>query len=540
MKKISLLCLILLAAATTANAADFEIKGIKGLWWEGIEKYELALPWLAEHDLNFLMLCYSSFPASGMDWRAEYSPEELARFRALTAKGKELGVDVCLSWNPGIWSKPPIVYSDPKDLEISFDKVKTMHAMGIRWFALCLDDINQELQPADKERFGTLAAAQSYYVNRLWDQMKSLNPRPKLIFCPSAYTTGEMRKHMEYTLAVGRDINREVLMFWTGPEVCSPSISAEDANLVAKWLRRKPFVWDNYPVNDMFPWRPLVSPVKARSTDLGSAVSGFISNPMKQWHASRIPLATIAAYLNSPAGYDPEKATESVIRSYPADQQRAIRLLVDLYGSSFWGEDGFPPQVRVEKSEQARKLLPKYRVLRREMSSNSALADLWEDIRPTVELELAVLDRAAVDRRLSSPLNAVGIDFEGGAASLFSRIHKGRSVNYVYAKPTQRDSMRTEFYLKNIPENGAVLRILGLTDDHGTNPKIEITLNDHKVHNGPAGFSRNDFECREFSVPMKALKPDVNVLTIRCLEENGVLGMPPWFMVAEAELALAD
>ena len=45
-----------LARADGAPAADgFAVRGIKGLWWDGIEKYRLALPWLAGHKLNFLM-----------------------------------------------------------------------------------------------------------------------------------------------------------------------------------------------------------------------------------------------------------------------------------------------------------------------------------------------------------------------------------------------------------------------------------------------------------------------------------------------------
>src|SRR5438128_429098 len=41
-------------------ASPFEIRGIKGLWWEGLPNYRKALPWVAEHHENFLMLCYSS------------------------------------------------------------------------------------------------------------------------------------------------------------------------------------------------------------------------------------------------------------------------------------------------------------------------------------------------------------------------------------------------------------------------------------------------------------------------------------------------
>lgn len=536
--KIKVLIMLLLFASTvpTLDAEQFKIRGIKGLWWEGIEKYQLALPWLAEHNLNFLMICYSSFPASGMRWRSQYTPDEQKAIGKLAEEGRKLGVDVCLSFNPGIWSKPPLVYSSDSDFEIALNKVKTMHAAGVRWFALCLDDINRELQPEDKAKFGSLAAAQVYFVNRLWNSMKELKPRPKLIFCPSAYLTADMERHMDYVEAIGKGIDSEVMMFWTGPQCCSSSITADDARLVAKWIRRKPFVWDNYPVNDMFPWRPLLSPLKNRSADLAGAVSGYIANPMKQWYASTIPLATTAAYLNDPEHYDPWAAMEKLIKSYPLEQQRAIRLLVELYGCSFWGEKNWPPQPPLGDREQAWKQLPKYRALRAAFLAQPSLKNLWEDVCDTVEQDIALLEKMVANRRISSPLKATGLDFEGGAASLFGWLKFGYQVNYVYAKQTGKDEMHTELWLETVPKGGARLKLMARNDDLGVNGKVCIRLNDYVIYQGPANFSTTNFETKEFGVPASALKTDGNMLSIQMIENQGTLGMPPWFMVAEAEL----
>ena len=43
-----LMSLIILATAATPSLAvsPFAIRGIKGLWWDGLEKYRLALPWV--------------------------------------------------------------------------------------------------------------------------------------------------------------------------------------------------------------------------------------------------------------------------------------------------------------------------------------------------------------------------------------------------------------------------------------------------------------------------------------------------------------
>ena len=88
-----------------------------------------------------------------------------------------------------------------------------------------------------------------------------------MIFCPSAYTTGEAEKHLDYIKKIA-DLDPDIFVFWTGPSVCSSTITAKDAAQFAAWVGRKPIIWDNYPVNDMFPWRPLLAPVKGRSADL--------------------------------------------------------------------------------------------------------------------------------------------------------------------------------------------------------------------------------------------------------------------------------
>ena len=391
MRKLLLLCTIVFVTAGAFAREDqspFRIRGIKGLWWEGLPKYRLALPLVAQHRMNFLMFCYSSFPASGKDWRSDYQPEELRGFRELAEQAHQLDVTLCLSFNPGIWSKPPLTYSSEEDFQIALKKVRTVHQLGINTFALCLDDINQQLQPADAQQFQTLARAQSHFVNRLAKEMKAMDSSSTLIFCPSAYTTREARSHLDYIETIGREIDPAVQMFWTGPVVCSPTITAEDARVYAGWIRRKPIVWDNYPVNDMFPWRPLLAPVKGRSADLASEVEGVMANPMKQWHASTIPLATLADYLSDPVHYDAEKSLAGALTAYPESQQDVLRSLLDVYGTRFLGERGYPPQPAKETAAQQ---LANYEMLEKKLSAEPAMKDMWDDVRPTLEDDLKKL-----------------------------------------------------------------------------------------------------------------------------------------------------
>ncbi len=530
-----LACVLCLFQGAFGAEGRFAVRGIKGLWWDGVENYRLALPWLAEHQLNFLMFCYTSFPASAKDWRSAYSPDELESFRTLAAQAKELRVNLCLSFNPAIWSNPPLEYSSDQDYRIILDKVLSVHERGISWFALCLDDINRDLTPSDKERFGSLQAAQVYLVNRLWADMQRMKPRPKLIFCPSAYSTRDMTLHPDYIKAIGAGISKDVQIFWTGPEVCSASIARIDAEKVAQWLRRKPFVWDNYPVNDMYPWRPLLAPVQHRAPDLAGAVSGFMANPMKQFHASTLPLTTLAWYLNDPASYNSETASQRLIHAFPPETRGTVRLLLELYGNSFWGDGAFPPRPRPSSRTEANRMLGRYRALQAQMQTHPELAALLSDIRPTLEEDIHELDHLASRRAHGDGLLLFGDRFSGGGAELYGRRREGRWVNYVYAQPTGQDEMRAEFSLSAVPK-AAELRVLALNDDFGNRPKISVSINAAVVFEGESPFTSEAFSERQWRIPPGALKPGSNTIAIANLETVGSSGMPPWFMVAEAQI----
>jgi hyaluronoglucosaminidase len=392
------------ATSAPASAVDqkaavapgaFEIRGLKGLFWDGIPKYYEAVEWMPKHGMNWLMLCYTAYPESAREWRKDYTPEHIAEMRELVTRGNDRGVTICLSFNPGIWSDPPLEHSKEEDYQAAWRKVEAAHKIGIYWIALCLDDIRRELTPADKEKYGTLQAAQIAFTNRMWNDMQKLSPRPKLIFCPSAYTTVDMQAHPDYIQQIGKELAPEIEIFWTGPEVVSKHITAEDSAVVEKWLGRKPFVWDNYPVNDMFgggdrPWRPLLAPLKNRSADLPGAVSGILFNPMKQWEANKLPLVAVANYLRDPRGYDPAKQPELMLAEYSGPAREAAELLMKHYGSSFWGDPTFPPAPAMDTPEQAKAAVADLNRVREILTAGTPeMKQLWEDVKESVEKDIA-------------------------------------------------------------------------------------------------------------------------------------------------------
>lgn len=107
-------------------------------------------------------------------------------------------------------------------------------------------------------------------------------------------------------------------MVWTGTWVLSEAITSDNADQIAKWLGRKPLIWDNYPVNDYtyaVNHKPqlLLGPIQNRSADLGDHVAGLLSNPMIQPESSKIALYTIGQYLHDSHSYNAEKAWNEAV-----------------------------------------------------------------------------------------------------------------------------------------------------------------------------------------------------------------------------------
>ncbi len=529
-----LLSSIILAPATLAaqnssvpSPSAFEIRGLKGLFWEGIDKYYKAVPWMADHNMNWLMLCYTAYPESGTDWRADYSDQHLAEMKELVTRAGDKGITVSLSFNPGIWSKPPLCHSCEEDYQAAWRKVKDAHSIGIYSIALCLDDIARELLPADKEKYGTLQEAQVDFVNRMWRDIQSLSPRPQFIFCPSAYTTDDMKRHMDYTLTIGEKLAPGIEIFWTGPTVVAETITVADTNLVAGWLKRKPFIWDNYPVNDMFPWRPLLAPIDGRDANLAGAVSGILFNPMKQWEANKIPLVSVADYLSDPAGYNPAEADGKVLAEYPAQDHPAIRLLTKYYGSSFVGEKNYPPGPQAgSNNAEIVADLKKLQSLMRDGSPE--MQALWADVKDTVEADLKNLEIMA-----QAPVFG-GEAMSGGAMDLAEKAF-GHKAALVYAKASGKSQAEVVLSTDSTTASPTRLRLFARNGD-GKKPNVKVSLNGQTIVEGITDFSQSAFEAREFSLPADNLSTGSAVLKIENLEPNGVVGSPPWFAVKWVQL----
>ena len=83
---------------------------------------------------------------------------------------------------------------------------------------------------------------------------------------------------------------------WTGEEVVSREFSPGHLDRVAQQIGRKPFLWDNYPVNDgsRMSQHLHLRAFTGRPAAIAPCVSGHGINPASQPLLSRIPALTLA------------------------------------------------------------------------------------------------------------------------------------------------------------------------------------------------------------------------------------------------------
>lgn len=314
------------------------IEGFYGTPWSHQDRLDV-LRFMKRVGMNAYYYAPKDDPYHRRRWRDPYPPAAHRRLRELVDTAQAAGIAFYYSISPGL----SMVYSDSGDWKALRAKMTSIRELGVRHFALMLDDVPATLtHPADRAAFPTLADAHAALVNRTYELLAAHDA--DLVVTPTTYTNAWGDR--QYLRRLGDAVPRSIPFFWTGPDVASPTITAEDAREWAELIGRPPLIWDNYPVNDYARWRLFLGPLTGRSADLPAAAIGIVANPMNQAHASMLPLATVASYGRDPAAYRPETATREVgAQLYGAEVAAALAPFLELFGDYGWNMNVFEPLV---------------------------------------------------------------------------------------------------------------------------------------------------------------------------------------------------
>lgn len=275
------------------------IEGFFGTSWSWKARADYAT-FLRQNGYSFYVYAPKEDPFLRKRWREAIPHERLVRLEETAALYKKHH----LHFGVGLSPFEAYLDYDATNKGALQDKVRVLNQVSPDILCVLFDDM--------KGDFPNLAEMQIRILNDIADVATA----SRIIFCPTYYTTDPIVERVfgampvRYLEDLGRGLDKKIDIFWTGPKVCSTEYPRDHLEEVASRMQRKPFLWDNYPVNDSKKMSPFiyVAPFTNRGGDLADLVSGHASNPMKQAYLSQIPLASLALNYSRGAGYIPSAA----------------------------------------------------------------------------------------------------------------------------------------------------------------------------------------------------------------------------------------
>lgn len=219
-------------------------------------------------------------------WREPYPDAELAALAAFAATCRDAGVRF------GVGLSPYELFLDfdgPSKAALAA-KLAQLDSLGLADLGIFFDDMRGDLPE--------LAARQVEIV----DWIAGRTAAQRLIVCPSYYTDDPVLDRVfgprpaNYLRDLGAGLDPAIQLMWTGEEVCAREFSPGHLARVADEMGRKPFLWDNYPVND----GPRMSrhlhlrAFTGRPAAIGAGIAAHGINTASQAVLSRIPALTLA------------------------------------------------------------------------------------------------------------------------------------------------------------------------------------------------------------------------------------------------------
>ncbi|MGW3010727.1 beta-N-acetylglucosaminidase domain-containing protein [Streptomyces sp. NPDC001219] len=312
------------------------IEGFYGTPWSHRARLD-QLDFYGAHKMNLYVYSPKDDAYLREKWRDPYPAEQLARIGELVDRARERHVEFAYALSPGL----SVCYSSDADLRALTAKFATLWDIGVRTFAVPLDDISYTDWncAADKDRFGTggaaAGAAQAHLLNRVNQEFIAGHPGAEpLQMVPTEYYDVQPSP---YKKALATRLDKDVLVEWTGVGVVAPTMTVAQAKRAREVFGHRILTWDNYPVNDYVTSRLLLGPFNGREKGLPGQLAGITANPMIQPAASKLALYTVADYAWNDTAYDARSSWGGAIAELAggdARTARALRAFADAHYSS--------------------------------------------------------------------------------------------------------------------------------------------------------------------------------------------------------------
>lgn len=227
---------------------------------------------------------------SSPNWRKPYPPTEAAQLKELVETAHRNHVDFVWAIHPG-----KDIRWNEADRDALMSKFESMYQLGVRAFAVFFDDISGE---------GTRADRQAELLNYIDDHFVKVKKDVKpLVMCPTEYNKSWSNVKGGYLTTLGERLNPTIEIMWTGDRVIA-CIDKPTMEWINPLLKRRAYIWWNFPVSDYVRDHLLLGPVYGNATDIATDMSGFVANPMEHAEASKIALYSVADYTWNLSDYE--------------------------------------------------------------------------------------------------------------------------------------------------------------------------------------------------------------------------------------------
>lgn len=293
------------------------IEGFYGPQWSWQTRAE-TVAFLAPHGYRFYIHAPKGDAWLRRRWQEPHPPEHARQLQELAAHCRAHGVHF------GVGLSPYEIYRDFDDAarDALARKLAFLDEIGTEYLAILFDDMHGDVPD--------LAARQVDIVHWIRERTRAT----RLVFCPTYYSDDPILDRIfgarpdDYLEQLGERMDRSIDIFWTGEEICAVELSLAHLRRVSEQLQRRPFLWDNYPVNDSVRMsRTLhVRAFTGRPAAIGGAIAAHGVNPALQPVLSRVPALTLVECYARGAEYE-----------YGAALRRAAgAVLGDELGTTLW------------------------------------------------------------------------------------------------------------------------------------------------------------------------------------------------------------
>lgn len=318
------------------------VEGFYGLEWDWSVRAQYA-DFLKENDFGFYLYSPKADRWLREEWRTPWSVERKEKVKSLAKHYREKGLQFGLALSPYEayldWGE-----STRKDL---VKKMKEIEEIDHDILCILFDDM--------KGDWPNLAKTQVEMCHFIAEYSNAKT----LIMCPTYYSDDHIledqfgKQPKGYLRELGQQLDQRFEMFWTGSTVYSHGFTEEHLREVTERLGRKPFIWDNYPVNDVKEWYYLnLLGYERRPWKMSELAAGHVINPMNQAWLSKIPLRTIRDLYSLKDQYNVTDSSRRAIIEL-CDEQLAIAIVQDMH--SFQNEG-----LKEYSESRKRELIEKY------------------------------------------------------------------------------------------------------------------------------------------------------------------------------------